>query len=207
MTDAVPNRNRALIVVDMQNAFIAPANGRPVVGAERVLRAVNACVAEAAERGWPVFYTQDVAPFEPPAQELAREIEINDGLDVRGEVIPKGPGKQGGFSGFVLASTQVPGGGGPGGGGLSGLAERLTAANVDSVVVVGLAADVCVAATARDARRLGLDVMVPLGATAFVHAHPGGDEAAIEDLRAAGVTVGDEPVSSLGPWGSAGLGR
>lgn len=183
MTNGRP-AHAALVVVDMQNAFIAPAAGRPVTGADYVLQAVNGCVAEAVERGWPVFYTQDVAPFEMPAQELAREIELHEGLDVRGRVVPKGPGKEGGFSGFVLASS-----GGPGGGGLSPLAELLAAAHVDSVVVVGLAADVCVAATARDARRLGLHVTVPLGATAFVHAHPGGDEAAIEELRAAGVTV------------------
>ena len=185
------NRQAALVVVDMQNAFIAPAAGRPVAGADRVLQAVNGWIAEAVERGWPVFYTQDVAPFELPAQELAREIELHDGLDVRGRVVPKGPGNKGGFSGFVLASSD-----GPGSGGLSPLAELLAAAHVDSVVVVGLAADVCVAATARDARRLGLHVTVPLGATAFVHAHPGGDEAAIEDLRAAGVTVAEQPALS-----------
>lgn len=189
--------NTALIVVDMQNAFVAPANGRAVAGAGRVVEAVNRCVAEAAERGWPVFYTQDVAPFDLPAPELAREVELHEGLDVRGQVVPKGPGKKGGFSGFVLASADVPSGGGPGGGGLSRLAELLAAAHVDSVVVVGLAADVCVAATARDARRLGLHVTLPLGATAFVHAHPAGDEAAIADLRAAGVTVADQPMLDL----------
>src|ERR671930_769964 len=107
-------RHSALVVVDMQNAFVAPATGRPVEGADRVLQAVNGCVAEAVERGWPVFYTQDVAPFELPAQELAREIELHDGLDVRGRVVPKGPGNKGGFSGFVLASSDGPGSGGVG---------------------------------------------------------------------------------------------
>ena len=184
-------RRSALVVVDMQNAFVSPAAGRPVEGADRVLQAVNGCVAQAVERGWPVFYTQDVAPFDMPAQELAREIELHEGLDVRGRVVPKGPGRKGGFSGFLLASSDRPGGGA-----LSPLAELLVEAHVDEVVVVGLAADVCVAATARDARRLGLHVTVPLAATAFVHAHPGGDEAAIDDLRAAGVTVVDQPVLS-----------
>lgn len=99
-------------------------------------------------------------------------------------MVPKGPGRSGGFSGFVLAGQ-----GPPGAGGLSPLAGHLRAAGVDAVVVVGLAADVCVSATAIDARRLGYTVTVPLTATAFVHAHPGGDDAAIAELRAAGVTV------------------
>jgi nicotinamidase/pyrazinamidase len=53
-----------------------------------------------------------------------------------------------------------------------------------------------VAATARDARRLGFAVAIPLRATAFVHAHPAGDQAAIDDLSAAGVTVTDEPMGT-----------
>lgn len=171
----------ALIVVDMQNAFAA------VSGAAEVLNAVNACVAEVADR-WPIFYTQDVAPFELPEGDPDGQIELHPGLDVRGTVVPKGPGKHGGYSGFVLASEYTADAG-PGAGALGPLAGMLQASDVDSVVVVGLAGDVCVAATARDARRLGYEVTVPLHATAFVHAHPGGDDAAIADLRAAGITV------------------
>lgn len=80
---------------------------------------------------------------------------------------------------------------------MSELVGLLARADVGAVGVVGLAADVCVAATARDARRLGYRVAIPLGATAFVHAHPGGDEAALEDLRAAEVPVADEPLGSM----------
>jgi nicotinamidase/pyrazinamidase len=42
---------------------------------------------------------------------------------------------------------------------------------------------------ARDARRLGFQVTVPLDATAFVHAHPEGDDGAIAELTDAGVVV------------------
>lgn len=59
------------------------------------------------------------------------------------------------------------------------------------MVVVGLAADVCVAATARDARRLGYDVTIPLDATAFVHVHPNGDSATVDELRNDGIPVLD----------------
>jgi nicotinamidase/pyrazinamidase len=103
--------------------------------------------------------------------------------------VPKGPGKHGGFSGFVLLAGGRADGDRPGAGGLGSLAEHLREARVEALVVVGIAADVCVSATAQDARRLGYRVSVPLSATAFVHAHPGGDEGAIADLRAAGITV------------------
>lgn len=186
----MPDDSRtALIVVDMQNAFIAPSAGSAVDGAEQVVRAVNAWVADAAGRGWPVFYTQDVGPTELPAGDPDRQTDLHPELDVRGTVVPKGPGKNGGFSGFVLGPTGDRDRTGPGAGGLSSLAGLLLDVGVDSVVVVGLAADVCVAATARDAARLGYQVSMPLHATAFVHAHPDGDTAAITDLRAAGITV------------------
>jgi nicotinamidase/pyrazinamidase len=184
----------ALIVVDMQNAFIGSDDAPGVPGAAEVVKAVNELVAEVADR-WPVFYTKDVAPFDLPEEALRHQVELHPDLDVRGTVVPKGPGKDGGFSGFVLAEQHSPDGSGPGTGGLGPLAELLAWSKVDSVVVVGLAGDVCVAATARDARRLGYEVTMPLHATAFVHAHPQGDEAALRDLRAAGITVTGRPAA------------
>lgn len=175
----------ALIVVDMQNAFITPANGRPVEGAADVVRTVNQLVANAAVQGWPTYYTRDIGPTELPEGDPGHQTDMHSDVDVRGPIVPKGPGKQGGFSGFVLTT---PDSAGPGAGGLSQLAGLLRRDGVDRVVVAGLAADVCVAATARDARRLGYDVTIPLAATAFVHAHPGGDDAAVADLRDAGIT-------------------
>jgi nicotinamidase/pyrazinamidase len=183
----------ALIVVDMQNAFVAPSNGLGVDHAHDVLRAVNLCVADAIVRGWPIFYTLDLEPTELPVGDPQRQTDLYPDLVVRGTVVPKGPGKRGGFSGFVLASTALECGG-PGGGGLSDLAKLLNRENVNSLVIVGLPADVCVSATARDARRLGYDVTIPLQATAFVHAHPEGDQAALDDLVAAGVRLTGEPL-------------
>lgn len=179
----------ALIVVDMQNAFIEPAAGLPVEDAARVVAAVNVQVGEAVAAGWPVLYTRDVAPIDLPAGDPDRQTDLYPGLDVQGTVVDKGPGKDGGFSGFVLTSVAAQVSGSAGDGGLSALATHLRRADVEHVIVVGLAADVCVSATARDARRLGYQVTIPLEATAFVHAHPDGDEAAVAELTAAGVAV------------------
>lgn len=178
----------ALIVVDMQNAFITPTDGPGVTGAARVVAEVNRRVDAAAASGWPIFYTRDVDPTGRAAAGDGYNEAMHSEVRISGTVVDKGPGSRGGFSGFVLAATALAGGR-PGGGGLSSLAGLLREAGVDDVVVVGLAADVCVASTAVDAVRLGYTAMIDLDATAFVHAHPDGDAAAVADLRAGGVRI------------------
>lgn len=175
----------ALIVVDVQRGFV------DAVGADapRVLREVNRRVDAAVEAQAPVFYTRDVAPFPVPEGDPGGITELHPELDVIGTVVEKGPGRRGSMSGFVLADGSAPGAGS-----IGPLAAALRRTGATSVTVVGIAADVCVAATARDAVRLGYATTIPLAATAFVHTHPDGDDAAVAELRAAGVTVvGDEP--------------
>ncbi len=69
------------------------------------------------------------------------------------------------------------------------LHEVLAEADVTDVVVVGLAGDVCVRATALDAVALGYATTVPLACTRFVELQPGDGERAAADLTDAGVTV------------------
>lgn len=172
----------ALIVVDMQNLFV------DLVGdvGPRVLEEVNQHVAKAAANGTPIFYTRDYAPIDLPDGDPQKRTALHPDLDIRGTVLAKGPGKHGGMSGFVLAplpDTDL------GNGSLGPLVGALRQTGADAVTVVGIATDVCVAATARDAIRLGYAASIPLSATAFVHAHPAGDDAALAELRAAGVTL------------------
>ena len=54
-----------------------------------------------------------------------------------------------------------------------------------------LEAELGVKATARDARRAGLNVVVHRGATRAVEVEPGDGERAVAELRAAGVEVVD----------------
>lgn len=190
--DMTHNPRTALIVVDMQNLFV------DAVGAENpgVLAAVNDYIAIATQRGWPIYYTRDYAPDELPEPDPQRRAELHPDLDVRGTVVTKGPGKHGGFSGFLHSPADQA----SGVGGLSSLAGLLREAQVHEVTVVGIATDVCVAATARDALRLGYRVSIPLDATAFVHAHPHGDQAALNDLTAAGVHLfGRDTASTQNP--------
>ncbi|MEV1285572.1 isochorismatase family protein [Micromonospora sp. NPDC049679] len=73
-----------------------------------------------------------------------------------------------------------------------GLAEWLRRHDVDAVDVVGIATDHCVRATALDAAREGFATTVLLELTAAV-AHPT-TIVALDQLRAAGVTLVGEPV-------------
>lgn len=186
--DTASHATTALVIVDMQHGFIDPTDGDGVPGAASVLDAVTNWIDHANVNGWPVYLTRDVNPFGKSAPDADREGGLHADLAGRGTVVEKGPGSQAGFSGFVLASTAIPPGA-PGGGGLSDLARLLRSAGVEHLFVVGLAADVCVSATAIDARRLGYRVTVDLAATAFVHAHPDGDQAAITALQEAGVNL------------------
>jgi nicotinamidase/pyrazinamidase len=69
------------------------------------------------------------------------------------------------------------------------LERLLRERGIDAVDVAGLALDYCVKATALDARRAGFDVTVHRGATRAVEVQAGDAERAVEELRAAGVSV------------------
>ena len=67
------------------------------------------------------------------------------------------------------------------------LADFLAKRGVGRVVVVGLALDYCVQATALDAKAAGFDVVVLTDATRAVNVKPDDGERALDALRAAGV--------------------
>ena len=62
-------------------------------------------------------------------------------------------------------------------------------AGVERVVVVGLATDYCVKATALDARRLGFETAVLADAIAAVDLEPGDGARALDEMRDAGVAI------------------
>ncbi|MGF1646381.1 MAG: isochorismatase family protein [Kineosporiaceae bacterium] len=185
----------ALVVVDVQNDFALADGGLYVRGGEEVVPVVNAYVAAARAVGRPVFYTQDWHP--PTTPHFAKDggtwpvhcvadtwgAELVDGLDVAGPVVRKGVDGEDGYSGFSVRDPE------------SGLTQAtrlgrlLSEAGARSIVVTGLAGDVCVASTALDGRRLGFDVTVPLAATRFVELEPGDADRAVARMRDAGVHV------------------
>jgi nicotinamidase/pyrazinamidase len=69
------------------------------------------------------------------------------------------------------------------------LESLLRGREISDVVVVGLALDVCVKATALDARRLGFETTVIEAASAAVELEPGDAERATAEMADAGVTL------------------
>ena len=185
----------ALIVVDVQNDFTDPAGGLAVTDAESILPAVNARITACRRAGGLVVYTQAWHPDRTPhfvtdggpwPVHCVRDTwgaALHPGLVVDGPVVRKGVGGEDGYSGFSVRD--------PVSGDVSSteLGARLDAHGVDRVVVVGLAGDVCVAATAEDAAALGHRTVVPLAATRMVELHDGDGERAIARLRTLGVDV------------------
>ena len=75
----------------------------------------------------------------------------------------------------------------------TGLCDYLRGRGVDEVLLLGLATDYCVKATALDARRLGFRACLIEDGCAGVELRPGDVAAAIGELREAGVAVVRSP--------------
>ncbi len=71
----------------------------------------------------------------------------------------------------------------------TGLGDYLREVGETEVVVLGLATDYCVKATALDARRLGLRVQLIVDACRAVDLRPGDGERALAEMQAAGVEL------------------
>ena len=185
----------ALVVVDVQNDFADPAGSLYVTGGEAVVGAVNREIDRARSVGAAVVYTQDWHPPETPHFEPQGGVwpvhcvrdtwgaQLHDELIVDGPVVRKGADGSDGFSGFATRDPE------------SGREEDteldrlLRERGTDHVVVVGLAQDVCVRATALDAVAKGYRTEVVVDATAAVNLQPDDGERTIAELRDAGVAV------------------
>ena len=185
----------ALVVVDVQNDFADPAGSLAVAGGPEVVAATNAEVAAAAGAGAVVVYTQDWHPADTP--HFAKDggtwpvhcvqgtwgAQLHPDLVVRGDVLRKGEHGEDGYSGFTMrdpvSGESVP----------TALAGLLRERGVERLVVVGLATDYCVRATALEGREHGWPVVVPWDAVAAVDLEPGDGERTRQELLDAGVEV------------------
>jgi nicotinamidase/pyrazinamidase len=187
----------ALIVVDMQNDFVHPDGSLFVRGAPGAVAAVNAEIAAAVDAGALVVYTQDWHPADTPhfverggtwPPHCVRDTwgaELHADLDVVDDaiVVKKGTGLEDGYSGFTVldlsSDADLP----------TELDAILREHRIEHAVVVGVATDVCVRATALDAERLGYTTEVVADATAAVDLEPGDGDRALAELAEAGVAV------------------
>lgn len=196
---------RALIVVDVQNDFVT-GGALAVPGGEAVVPVINRLMP----RFEVVVATQDWHPADHgsfasqhPGRRVGEVIQLN-GLDqilwpdhcvagTRGaDFVPglntmliqrtfrKGTDRDiDSYSGFFDNGRRKA----------TGLGDDLKQRGVTDVYVVGLATDYCVKFTALDARSLGFTTHVVADATRAVNLKCGDADAAIAELRAAGVRI------------------
>lgn len=184
----------ALIVVDLQNDFAAPEGSLSVAGGENVVEAANREIAAAVDAGAHVVYTRDWHPTSTPHFEKDGGIwpvhcvqntpgaAYHPALNVvegAFEVL-KGAGQEDGYSGFSERDAST------GEQSSTDLDQHLKSLGVTQVVVLGLATDYCVRATALDALALGYQATVVPSASAAVDLKPGDGERALAEVEAAG---------------------
>ena len=194
MTDRYDART-ALLVVDVQNDFADPAGGLYVTGGEQVVPVANREAAAAAEAGAVVVCTQDWHPRQTPHFVTEGGVwpvhcvadtwgaELHPDLRAPGERVRKGTGGEDGYSGFTVRDPQT------GAEAPTALERLLREREVEKVVVVGIATDVCVKETALDAVRLGFATTVLAEGVRAVDLGPVDGDRALRELTEAGVTV------------------
>ena len=185
----------ALVVVDVQNDFADPGGSLYVTGGELAVEFINDQVDAAASAGAFVVYTQDWHPESTP--HFAKDggiwpvhcvadtwgSDFHPELSVGGPAVKKGTAGEDGYSGFTVRD---PAGGAESATELEGL---LRERGIGRVVVLGLATDYCVKATALDAARLGFATTLLADGVRAVNLAPGDGARAVAEMVTAGVTV------------------
>jgi nicotinamidase/pyrazinamidase len=183
----------ALIVVDVQNDFADPEGSLSVAGAESIIPVINDQIADARRSRAAVVYTRDWHPETTP--HFAKDggiwpvhcvggtwgAEFHPALSVDGPEVRKGTHGEDGYSGFTMRDP-VTG---------STMPTELSAllGSVHRLVVVGLATDYCVKATALDGLRIGYDVTILTDAVRAVDLHQGDGERALREVTDAGGVI------------------
>ena len=183
----IPDKKRALIVVDVQNDF-CPGGSLAVANGDEVVAPLNELMKEFLDRGETVFKTRDWHPA--TAKHFAAYggiwpvhcvrntpgAEFHPGLfdDPRITIISKGIDESAdGYSGFDGTN----------------LAQILRDQEVNEVWVGGLATDYCVKHTVLDALQQGFAVKALTDAMRAVNLNPTDGEKAIEEMRNAGAEI------------------
>ena len=175
----------ALLIVDVQNDF-CPGGALPIARGDEVVAPLNHWINAALESGCAIVASRDWHPQHHPS--FVSEggpwpehcVQDTPGAAIRADLrlsndtvlVSKGTR----FDKDQYSAFDE-----------TGLAVLLRKLNVKRVIIGGLALDVCVQATALDARRAGFEVALILDATRSVDPLKGA--AVLQELEAAGVEL------------------
>lgn len=150
-------RTTALIVVDMQNDFVKPGGALVVESAAGTVLAVQRLLTLARARGMRVFYTQDTHHEGDPEFPLwgRHVLEGTWGWQIIEELTPR-PGER------VIQKLRYDGFFG------TSLDHELRLGGVETVIVCGTVANICVLHTAGSAALRGYKVVLPVDAVSAI---------------------------------------
>ena len=187
----------ALVVVDVQNDFADPAGSLYVRGGDAVVPVIDREIEMATSAGSLIVATQDWHPESTPhfakdggiwpvqcvADTWGSALHPDLAVPADAPRVHKGANGEDGYSGFTMrdptTGEETP----------TELDGLLRERAIEQVVVVGLATDYCVSATALDAARLGYTTAVLTDAIAAVDLKDGDGERALQAMRDAGVAM------------------
>jgi nicotinamidase/pyrazinamidase len=177
-----------LLVVDVQVDF-CPGGALPIAHGDRVVPVLNEWLAAASRAGAPVYASRDWhpighpsfqsegGPWPPHCLQDTPGAAFHPGLRLPGNVIVVTKGTR--FDKDQYSAFDE-----------TGLDRRLRRDGVRRLWIGGLALDVCVRATALDARAHGLEVhLIPGGSLPVEPEH---ETSALRELQTAGVRVTEE---------------
>ncbi len=145
----------ALLIVDVQHDFVDEDGAVPCQDAPRVVSRIKELSVEARRSGIPIIYTREV--HRPQKVDFGRELDGNEALHcvegTRGaEIVEELAPKE---SDYVINKRRYSAFFG------TDLAILLKGLAVDTLVITGVATDVCVYLTAMDAHQFDFTVRIP----------------------------------------------
>ena len=182
----------ALLIVDVQNDF-CPGGALPVPGGDRVVPSLNRYVADAAERGMPVYASRDWHPavtrhfkgyggeWPPHCVQNTNGGRFHPDLELPASTIVVSKGQDPDKPGYSAMEGYTPDG--------KTLLADLRQRQVEHLYVGGLATDYCVRQSVLDALQEGFAVTVLQDAIAGIDARPGDTDRALAEMRDAGATL------------------
>lgn len=187
----------ALVVVDVQNDFADPKGNLYVKGGEEIVAFINNQIAAARSAGALVVFTQDWHPDSTPHFEKdggdwpvhcvggTWGAELHPDLDAGPDEprVRKGTAGEDGYSGFTVADPET------GEKSSTDLESLLEKRGVEKAVVIGLATDYCVKATAIDSANKGFQTTVLRDGIRSVNLQPDDGDRAITEMEASGAAI------------------
>ncbi len=156
---AVDSARTGLLIVDMQNDFVRPDGKLPVPGAEETIPAILRLLEFARHHRLRVFYTQDSHQPADPEFDIWGEHALVEtpGWQIIDELAPQSGGsdevfRKDRYDGFFRTELET----------------SLEQAGIDTLIICGTVANICVLSTASSAAIRWYDVILPVDAVSAI---------------------------------------